>query len=347
MERLPMKHLPIASIAMLSACQGRPAETHAGGFVVDTFATIAQVPFERPVEGVSLPGGRLAISDAQADRVFILNADGALDTTLGTPGGGPGELAAPRHLLLHGDTLSVLNSGNVRRELFRLGEGFIATRPLPGLVEAKLAALLPNDSVLIATGGFDSALAVLQDAAGHTLARYGTPVGTASSEWDFDAMRADILAGKIPIPFRNMALPIAGPDGDVWLLQHTEGRLMRFRRSGAKVMDVVLPEADLAPVREAFFAANRAEKRPGVLRSYILSQSGAARAHKLWLLLTLPDTLPPTLLHIDAVGTVLERFRLPGAEGARYLIPTASDDTFFLTHPTEGIVFRIRRKPAG
>jgi hypothetical protein len=160
-------------------------------------------------------------------------------------------------------------------------------------------------------------------------------------------MRTDILAGRIPLPFRNQALPIAAPNGDIWLVSHADGRLLRFSRAGMLLMDVALPETDIAPIRAAFFAANRAETRPGVLRGYYLSFSGLATTHSLWLLLAPPDSLPPTLLHLDSLGTIAERHVLRGAEGARRLILDSSGEGFFLTHPSEGLVLRLRRASPG
>lgn len=330
-------------LLLLAACQPPAASHSAEPFVVDTLATAGTIPFERPVDGVALPDGRLALADFQANRVFLLGVDGTLLQTLGSPGAGPGELQAPRSVALRGDTLAVLNGGNNRLENFIPGRGYIGSRPLPPRVQYREARLLPGDTTVIATGGSDSALAVRQTPSGAVLARYGQPVVPPVEVWDFGAIRAEILAGRVPPELRNTATPIVDPDGDVWLVIHTEGRLERYAPTGELRARLTLPDSEVAPLRAAFFAANAAENRPGVLRGYLLAFSGVARDHGLWLLLARPDSLPAVLLRVDSTGALVERQAVPGAEGARYLISAAGAGGFYAVHPTEGLVFHLHR----
>lgn len=331
-------------LLVAAACRPDRELSTKAPFVVDTFATTATVPFQRPVDGVVLPDGRLAVLDFEAGRVFLLGGDGSLEQTLGRPGAGPGELKSARGITLRGDTLAILNDGNGRLELFLPGQTFSASRPLPANVSVRNATLLAADSTLAATGGEDSALAVLQTAAGTPIVRFAKPI-VPNGPWDFTAMRQEILAGKVPAGFRNHVVQMVDPAGPVWLLLHTEGRVERYSRTGVRQLTVAIPDRLIAPVRAEFFAANAAEKRPGVLRSYALAYNGVAQDQGLWLLLAYPDSLAPVLLHIDAAGVVAEEQELPGAEGARYLIP-AGRDTFYAIHPTEGVVFRLRRRQA-
>lgn len=325
------------------ACSREPVSSAARPFAVDTFATPETVPFERPVIGLVLPDKRVAILDYQANRVFLLSASGAVDTTLGGPGSGPGELQTPTQLALRGDTLAVLNGGNVRVENYLLSGHVAPSTSLPAIVQSRETRLLPGDSLLVSTGGSDSALAVLQDRSGTTLVRYARPLVPPSSMWDFEAMRAEILSGKMPDRFRNVATPIPGNDGEVWLVEHTEGKVAHYSASGDLLGETILPDSELAPIRAAFFAANAAEKRPGVLRSYFVATSGTAIEHDLWLLLNRPDSLAAVLLRLDRTGAIVERHELPGAEGARRLVSTGNPDLFYAIHPTEGLVFRLAR----
>ena len=333
----------LAWLLFLAACRS-PAATHPPEpFRVDTFATAETTPFQRPVDGVAFPDGRLALADFQAEQVFLLGVDGTLQQTLGTPGAGPGELRAPRAVVLRGDTLAVLNGGNHRVENFIPGRAYVGSRPLPSGVQYREARLLPGDTTVIATGGSDSALAVRQDPSGRVLARYGQPVVPAVEVWDFGAIRQEILAGRIPVELRNTATPIVDPGGDVWLVIHTEGRVERYAPTGELRARLTLPDSEVAPLRAAFFAANAAEKRPGVLRSYFLAFSGVARDHALWLLLAAPDSLPAVLLRVDSTGALVERQAVPGAEGARYLVSAEGAGGFYAVHPTEGLVFHLYR----
>jgi hypothetical protein len=334
----------IPCLLFLAACRPAATASDAAPFVVDTFATAETTPFQRPVDGVALPDGRLALADFQAEQVFLLGVDGALQQTFGTPGSGPGEFRAPRGVFLRGDTLAVLNGGNNRLENFIPGRGYIGSRPLPAGVQYREARLLPGDTAIVATGGGDSALAVQQDPWGKVIARYGRPPVPTTEVWDFGAIRQEILAGRIPDAMRNLATPIVDPAGDLWLVIHTEGRVERYGPRGDLRATLSLPDSEVAPIRAAFFAANAAEKRPGVLRSYFLAFSGVARDHALWLLLARPDSLPATLLWVDSTGAIAERQVVPGAEGARYLISAEGAGGFYAVHPTEGLVFRLRRR---
>jgi len=331
-------------LLLLAACQPSAASHTDEPFLADTFATAETTPFQRPVDGVALPDGRLALADVQTEQVFLLGMDGVLQQTFGTPGAGPGELRTPRGVVLRGDTLAVLNGGNNRLENFLPGRGYVGSRPLPPGVQYRETRLLPGDTVITATGGADSALAVRQDPGGRMLARYGTPVVPWAEGWDFDAIHAEILSGRIPNEMRNVATPIVDPGGDVWLVLHTEGRVERYGPGGDLRATLRLADDEIAPMRAAFFAANAAEKRPGVLRSYFLAFSGVARDHALWLLLARPDSLPAVLLRVDSTGTLVERQAVPGAEGARYLVSAEGAGGFYAVHPTEGLVFHLHRR---
>src|SRR5262245_2062009 len=113
-----MRHYAIPLLALLACTKPPKQAAELLPFQADTFTTAERVPVQRPVDGVVLPDGRLAIADFQADQLFILRPDGSLDQNLGRAGAGPGELKHPTAVLLRGDTMVVLNRGNNRVESF-------------------------------------------------------------------------------------------------------------------------------------------------------------------------------------------------------------------------------------
>lgn len=320
----------------------RERQATPGPFAVDTFATSATVPFQRPITGVVLPDGRLAVIDAKAEQLFVLRPDGTLDQAMGRHGGGPGEFQFPAGLFLLADTLAVVDYGNRRLDLFLLGTGSVGDRPLPEGADYGEVLILPGGHAITSNSGEDSALALLRDTSSRVLARYGRLVVPPQGRKTFMAMKEQIAAGKIPDAQRNFVVVAADPGGDVWLVSGTEGVIQRFDRDGHPLAQGRIPANEMTALTEAFFAANRAEKNPDALHTFTATFNAVAR-NGLSLLVALPDSVPPVLLAYDSSGTLTQRQALPGAEGAKYLIPGRTPDEFYAIYPAEGLVFRLLR----
>lgn len=315
-------------------------------FAVDTFATSATIPFQRPVNGVVLPDGRLALVDVRAEQLFVLRPDGSLDQALGRHGGGPDEFQLPTSLFRLGDTLAVLDLGNNRLDLFLLGTGSVGSRPLPTGADYGAPIILPGGGAITSSSNEDSALALLRDSSSRVVARYGRLVVPPQGRENFTQMKEQIAAGKIPDAQRNFVITAADPAGDVWVVSQTEGVVQRFDRSGRQLAEGRIPQGEMTALIEAFFAANRAEKNPDALHVLNTAFNAVAR-NGLSLLVALPDSVPPVLLAYDTSGALIHRQVLPGAEGAKYLIPGLTPDEFYAVYPAEGLVFRLQRAGTG
>jgi hypothetical protein len=84
-------------------------------------ATDTTAQFGRVVSVAQDPAGRLYIADQMLSTVRQYAADGTYMRTIGRGGQGPGEYARPAGLALLGDTLMIVDPGNVRIGLFRDG----------------------------------------------------------------------------------------------------------------------------------------------------------------------------------------------------------------------------------
>jgi DNA-binding beta-propeller fold protein YncE len=69
------------------------------------------------------------VGDWWKGEIFMFDLDGNLLREFGGRGGGPGQLRNPADIVIHGDTLVVLNTGNSRFELFDLQGNFRGVWP--------------------------------------------------------------------------------------------------------------------------------------------------------------------------------------------------------------------------
>jgi sugar lactone lactonase YvrE len=67
---------------------------------------------------------KLYVADWWKSEILLFDLEGKLLRAFGTRGSGPGQLTGPLDIVVHGDTLVVLDSGNFRFELFDLEGNF-------------------------------------------------------------------------------------------------------------------------------------------------------------------------------------------------------------------------------
>ena len=96
--------------------------TDAGGWTTEELLTIGEAAgdpnyqFGRIAAVDALSDGRIAVLDAQAQRIQVFGADGTYQESIGGPGNGPGEFSPQAQALFvgQGDTIVVPDMGNQR-----------------------------------------------------------------------------------------------------------------------------------------------------------------------------------------------------------------------------------------
>lgn len=111
--------------------------------------------FEYVIGGVLLAGGRAAIADLWAHRIFVFSPDGRLEREFGGRGNGPGEIGFIWSILRLGpDTILVQDIGNVRFTLYH-ADSLVRSVSLLDIGNAKAFGLTGHE-VLLKTGTHSS-----------------------------------------------------------------------------------------------------------------------------------------------------------------------------------------------
>ena len=123
-------------------------------------------------------GGRIAVSDAGADAVFVFDAAGKLVQEFGGSGGARGQLLDPEGIDVAGELLAVADSGNDRVQVFRFDGSLAAVFGSRGPAAEQMNR--PSDVAFAADGSIYVADLFHQrvqrfSAAGELLLGFGTP----------------------------------------------------------------------------------------------------------------------------------------------------------------------------
>ncbi len=152
----------------------------------ETFGRIDEVDFDA--------GGRLHILDAQAMRVVVVDGNGALVHTMGSEGGGPGEVSSPTDALVLNDGRVVIYDmgfpqGNF--EIFGADGEFLTSVPLD-----PMAGTLPGGTLLPLADG-----RLLSESQGFRIRMAGDEAADEEPEQEDDHLRdlhAFALDGSAP-----------------------------------------------------------------------------------------------------------------------------------------------------
>jgi DNA-binding beta-propeller fold protein YncE len=120
---------------------------------------------------VDKPKRKLYVADWWKGVILSFDLEGKLLGIFGTPGSGPGQLRGPRDIVIHHDTLVVLDSINSRFELFDLQGNFHGVWPF-GPNRVPIAFAFDGTENLLYVDSYSGAL-VAMDPQGRVLGRLG------------------------------------------------------------------------------------------------------------------------------------------------------------------------------
>lgn len=139
----------------------------------------------------------------------------------------------------------------------------------------------------------------------------GRPRVVAPDIWNFTAIKQEIFAGRVPAELRNLAHPIWGEDGTIWLLIDAEAGVEQYSPADSLRWRKTLEEPELASVKADFFASNRQDSAGFRFAPLNYFHQGVPVDRNLWLLLQQSDTTIAAILILDHEGNVTRRVRVP------------------------------------
>lgn len=276
-------------IPALTAC-GQDAEVRPGPRElivrqVDTLVTAESELLAHPTDIAVGRSGTIYVADARANRVLMLGPEGRVIQTIGREGQGPGEFSRPS-AIAQGDTgLVVFDAGNARVELFSPDGQFRASYPVPPEALAGPISICGDGSMLVASMGADSSLALKFGMSGELLNHYGRPIVEQLTMYDFASMKARIADGAVPDEFRNNVLTVQDDDGRVWVALQTEAEVRRYDAEGRRTLQVVIDDPQIQRAREDFFSRNAETDNPAMILPLRQFADLAVGQGELWVLL--------------------------------------------------------------
>ncbi len=197
--------------------------------------------------------GNIWLVDRRLHQMLVVSPKGEVLRTIGRNGEGPGEFRGPRGLGIRGNRVYVLDNVHgvqvFDMEGDYLGE-YPAVRILFDFDFTGDGGLVANNNRVWARGAMVSALGP----EGEQMALFGELPFPDLGEFNFRDLRERILEGTIPDALRNGALPVAAPDGSLWLVIHTESTIRRYGADGSLLSEAAFDLPELPGIVEQYFA---------------------------------------------------------------------------------------------
>jgi len=231
----------VAAVAAIIACApdnpaaNPEAETSgdlavAGEIVLDGLEVVlsdAAVDLSFPAAIDVDADGNIWVVDRRLRQMLVVSPEGEVLRTIGRNGEGPGEFRGPRGLAVRGDRVYVLDNvhgvqafdieGNYLSE-------YAAVRILFDFDFTGDGGLVTNNNRVWARGAMIAAVSP----GGGESTLFGELPFPDTEGFNFRALQQQVMEGAIPDVLRNGALPVAAPDGSLWVVIHTESTIRRY-----------------------------------------------------------------------------------------------------------------------
>jgi hypothetical protein len=234
-------------LTVLGACAGgdrAPVEVGLGK--PDTLVRAEGQLLAHPADLAVDESGNVYVSDGQAGRVVVIAPATGTSRFIGREGRGPGELQQPWGLGIAGDTLRVVNTGNLRVEVFTTAGAFVRSDPLSLMARAAPTDFAADGRMAAASYGIqDSALVRVYARDGTSLTGVGELLVPPAGGFDVTAIKDAIAKGDVPEMFRNFTRPRVTPDGGLWAILTAEGAVRRYDTAGRLLWSVPLEAPEL------------------------------------------------------------------------------------------------------
>jgi hypothetical protein len=285
---------------------------------VDTLVSMYDEFSARPSDLAVDEAGHLFILDGQLSHFIVISDAWDEPVIFGSEGGGPGEFSRPSVFAVADDTLRVVDEGNGRIQIMRLGEGYVRSYPIPaGFIGGTFIA--GDGRMAVTTQGFSETLALTFDAEGTPLDSIGRSPAPPAQMWDMAAIKGEIDRGNVPSQLRNLTLPVLDSDRGLWIVLLGEGALRRYDSLGQLVLEQPLDAPELAQIREDFFLRNsEIEGSSGFIPLFYVADAVPA-GQTIWLLLNTGEGAPSVILVIGRDGRQMARISFPSVSEASSL----------------------------
>lgn len=254
--------------------------------------------------------GNVWIADRSLHHVLVVSPEGEVLHTIGRNGGGPGEFRGPRGVGIRGDRAYVLDIAHgvqvfdMRADY--LGE-YTAPRVFFDFDFTGDGGLVASNNRVWARGGLVLALGP----EGEERGVIGEPPFAGAEGFNFRGVREAILGGSIPDVARNGALPIAAPDGSLWVVVHTEALLRRYGADGALLFETRFELPELPAIEAQYYEDFRDAPSADTFFFPSFVADGVAMEDSLLLLWDTVEGSPGLITVHDATGAIAQRWVLP------------------------------------
>lgn len=254
--------------------------------------------------------GNLWVADSRLHQVLVIGPAGEVLRTVGRNGEGPGEFRGPRGLGIRGDHAYVLDNFH-GVQLFDMAGDYVSTYSPPRAFTRDLdfvgdGGLVMGGNRVWARGGLISAIGPDGEERG-LIGELPFP----DLSFDFMALREQTMEGVIPDVLRNGSLPVAAPDGSLWVVMHTESRLRRYGADGELLFEAPFELPELPAIEAQYYENFRNAPAGDAFFFPSFAADGFATNDYL---LVLWNTVPgsPGLITVhDDTGALLQRVLLP------------------------------------